>query len=65
MSVAICTWRISGNMSGVMRVLSSTSGAMLRSAACAAPLASTPERLVRARTNTGTQVWYIVMDMGS
>ncbi len=59
MSVAICTCLTSGSMSGISRVCSSTSSVTPLAWACAAPLRSTWSRLPRARTNTGTEAWYM------
>src|SRR5882672_6794124 len=55
MSQAICTWRVSGNMSGARRAASSTPGSNLRSVAWASPFSRTRERLPRVLANTSTE----------
>src|ERR1700674_4464905 len=55
MAQAICTWRVSGNMSGARREASSTSGSNLRCVAWASPFSRTRERLPRVLANTSTE----------
>src|SRR6266853_739940 len=55
MSQAICTWRVSGNMSGASRAASSTPGSNLRCVAWASPFSRIRERLPRVFANTSTE----------
>src|SRR5437660_4287269 len=55
MSQAICTWRVSGNMSGASRAASSTPGSNLRCVAWASPFSRIRERLPRMFANTSTE----------
>ncbi len=59
MSVAICTWRSSGNMSGYKRICSSTPASKPCACAWASPFTSNWRRLRKARWPTGTVAWYI------
>ena len=62
-SLAICTWRFSGSMSGARRRPTKFEGSNLRASACACALSSQFCRLPSMRTNTGTLAEYIEMDM--
>src|SRR6267154_1432575 len=55
MSQAICTWRVSGNMSGASRAASSTPGSNLRCVAWASPFSRIRERLPSMFANTSTE----------
>jgi hypothetical protein len=54
-SVAICTWRSSGNMSGNSRACSRAGGSILRAAACSAALVRTPLKPPSSCLKTGTE----------
>src|SRR5215475_5796925 len=63
MSQPICTWRVSGNMSGARRAASSTAGSIFFSVAKASPFSSTCERLLSALARTSVDIAYMVTFM--
>src|SRR6185437_15018484 len=64
-SDAICTWRVSGNMSGARRAASSKAGSYLRATACAWPLSSRYERFARLLASRSTDAAWTEIFMGS
>ena len=52
-SVATCTWRTSGNMSGASRVFNSTAGSTFLAVPKACALSSAADRAARPTSNTG------------
>src|SRR5262245_60685677 len=64
-SQAICTWRLSANMSGARRKESSTAASNFLAAACACAFASDADRALRVCTKGSTAAWYMEMLMGS
>src|SRR6202162_5179888 len=56
MSHAICTWRVSGNMSGARREASSTPGSNLRLLAFAKPLSRMADRFPSVLENRSTDI---------
>src|SRR6185437_5141041 len=62
-SQAIWICLISGSMSKSRRCCSRLSGSAPFFFACASPFFNTFDRLFSARTNTGTEAWYIEMVM--
>src|SRR5215813_9227057 len=63
-SVATCTCRVSANMSGASRHVSSTEGSIFLAAAKAAPLSRTPDSAFSDISTAGSEACDIENDMG-
>ncbi|MCY1179124.1 hypothetical protein D9M73_195050 [compost metagenome] len=63
MSLAICTWRTRGNMSGARRDSMNTLGSMPRAWALASAFLRMLDRLPSMRARTGTDASYMDKDM--
>jgi len=62
-SHAICTWRVSGYMSGNSRAWARTAQSNFFAAACVAALSRIADILVNPRVNTGIEKSYMEIDI--